>query len=384
MKFVVQIALVLLFLFPNDVWGQEEFNDSVNRDDENFVKASLMIAAPGQVLYSCLGHACLRLECPVYDLDYCFSYESEDVRDRIFTFLSGNLKMGMFSVPFEEYMEQYKSDGRGVHQYELNLPIGVKRELWRLLDEKCAEGAELPYEYLNRGCAQSVMNILREVLVNTDVEWGGWNEKYNQTRREFVDSNLKNYPWTKMALYLIVGTEGDEDCDNFEKVVVPNDLVDILQHSSIDGKKIIDAQYQEIVPFAEEEKAGFFSPMVVALICLVLAIANRWLKWQPIDWALLAIQTTVGLFLTYLIFFSSLPCTEWNWLIVPFNPLPLLLWKWRRWWSLPFALILLGWIIMMIISSHKLVDTAYLVTAFAFVVMYLGIGNVSKLTNIKR
>ena len=102
------------------------FHDNVNRTAEDFVIASLVVADPGTVLYSVLGHACIRLQCPAFGMDYCFSYESEDVRQRVFSFLAGKLMMGLFAIPIEDYCALYREDGRGVYEYKLNLPIEKK------------------------------------------------------------------------------------------------------------------------------------------------------------------------------------------------------------------------------------------------------------------
>lgn len=331
-----------------------------------------MIADPGGVLYSCLGHACLRLECPTFGLDYIFSYESEDVKEKVFTFLSGNLKMGMFAIPLQEYLDEYIKEQRGVRQYRLNLPIDVKRDLWRILDEKCAEGANLPYDYLVRGCAQSTLNVLLQALDTTTVEWGTWPDKYNQTRREFVDSNLDDYPWTKIELYTLVGSESDEECSNFEKVVIPNDLLELLQNAKINGTPIITEAPKQLIPSTKETKTdSWFTPLTLSLFLLLLSLISFFIKKPYIDLIFLAIQTILGLFLTYLVVLSSLPCTEWNWLLIPFNPLPLFFWKWRKHWALPFALILVTWEAVMLLSSHQLTDSAYIVLTFALILMYL-------------
>ncbi|MBQ4138143.1 MAG: hypothetical protein II592_01175, partial [Muribaculaceae bacterium] len=36
-------------------------------DSSNFVTASLLIASPGEALYSSYGHCALRMECPVHN-----------------------------------------------------------------------------------------------------------------------------------------------------------------------------------------------------------------------------------------------------------------------------------------------------------------------------
>lgn len=370
MRNIIYLLTLLFSLCPSFALAQGELGDSIDRDDADFVKAYLIVASPGDLLYSTLGHACLRLNCPSYDLDYCFSYESEDVRDRTMAFLAGELKMGMFAIPAKDYISDYKKDGRGVHEYELNLPIAVKRELWRLLDLKCSEGATMPYEYLNRGCAQSTFSILREALENTDVKWPVGGAKYEYSRREFVDANLGNYPWTKAILYLLVGSEADEDCGFYEKIVVPSDLVDVLQRTSIDEMPIITGEYHELLPFPKERKASWFTPMLLTIMLLLLSIANKLVKLKFVDWTLLLIQFTIGLFLVYLVLISDLPCTTWNWLLIPFNPLPLLFWKWRNVWSWSFFAIIVAWIIYVLFASHKLVDNAYIVLACAMLPLF--------------
>ena len=84
---------------PSVAVSNEGFHDGIDRDAPDFVIASLLIMVPGDELYSCAGHAVLRMECPSFNLDFCFSYESESVREKILTYFRGKLKMGMFAVP---------------------------------------------------------------------------------------------------------------------------------------------------------------------------------------------------------------------------------------------------------------------------------------------
>ena len=132
------LYIVLLFLAPMVVWAQEMsvaernaahgFNDTIDRMAEDFVTVSLVVCDPDEVLYSTLGHAALHLECPIFDLDYIFSYESENVRDKIWTFMKGGLKMGMFAMTPDEFLESYRESGRGVREYKINLSPEQKQE----------------------------------------------------------------------------------------------------------------------------------------------------------------------------------------------------------------------------------------------------------------
>ena len=305
--------------------GQENSDSIV---DENFVIASLVLADPGDYLYSAVGHVGLHMECPEHQLNYVFSYESEDARHKVLSFLAGNLKMGMFAIPFEEYLDIYRSEGRGVRQYTLNLPIEVKRNLWLILDNHMLEGASLPYDYINRGCAYSTLTMLKECLDTIPIRYGSWPETFNNlTRREQVRKQMDNYPWSCSFLHLVGNGILDFDCSNEEKVILPTDLVYVLQHASVHGQQLLSDEAKVLLPSNYHPKAHWCSPMMVAIVLLIIALICLFIKSSIMDYVLLILQTFLGIITTYLIFFSSLVCTEWSWLIVPFNPLPLILWK---------------------------------------------------------
>ena len=60
------------------------FNDTIDRLAPDFVKVSFCMADPTDQTQDYLGitgHAFLRLQCPVFGLDYCFSYESEKIKE---------------------------------------------------------------------------------------------------------------------------------------------------------------------------------------------------------------------------------------------------------------------------------------------------------------
>ena len=103
---------------------------------------------------------------------------------------------------------------------------------------------------------------------------------------------------------------------------------------------------------------------------VAVAIGGFFIKNPAVDWLFLAIQSLAGLFFTYLVSASGLPTSCWNWLLIPFNPLPLVLWHWRRYWAWGFVAVLLAWEACMLLSPHQLIDHAYLVIVLAYVVFY--------------
>ncbi len=365
-------AALMVLSFTCSQFAAERFADGVNRNDPNFVTASLLVIGPGEELFSCAGHACIRLECPTFELDNCFSYESESAKDKVLTFFAGKLKMGMFAVPTKEFLKQYSEQGRGVRQYRLNLPPSVKQKLWKHMDDLVAQGANLPYDYVARGCAWSVLGCIRAALMPETMEHPTWSEKYQQTRREIIGAAISDFPWTRFALHAIVGADVDFGERTLEKVVLPEDIVEYLQGAKAYGQPVLSTEYATLLEQRTPPSAtGWFTPIVAAWMLVIFSIVNLFLKKPFLDWLFLGMQSIAGGFFTYMVVFSSLPATSWNWLVIPFNLLPLVFWKWRRKWALPFAGLLLAWEVGMLCAPHRLTDPAYVVIVLAFVLLYL-------------
>ena len=111
------VLLCFIGLINANVVRADQPTDSLQQElwqQPDFVRAYYVVAEPGGALYSIFGHACLHLVCPAYDLDYFFSYESEEASKKVLTFLSGNLQMGMAAVDPEAYLSGFEKDGRGV------------------------------------------------------------------------------------------------------------------------------------------------------------------------------------------------------------------------------------------------------------------------------
>jgi hypothetical protein len=350
------------------------FNDNIDRTAEDFVIASLLVADPGTVLYSVLGHACIRLQCPAFDLDYCFSYEAEDVSQKVLSFLAGNLQMGLYAIPVEEYCEQYRKDGRGVYEYKLNLPVEIKQELWRVLDEHVEEGQKLPYDYYHRGCAITIVDFVKEALGELDIVYDKSLYELQPTARELCIENSQQSLWVQFVALFLVGNEADISLVGEKQLIIPTDLVDAWQKATVNGKPLLASKPAVLVEGEPQVNDGWFTPMVLAIILLVLSIANLFWSRPYFDWVMLTAQTLVGCGMTYLIFFSDLCCTEWNWLVIPFNPLPAIFWKWRKYWALPYAGVLAVWCVAMTaitIWGHARVNWSHIVLVLSFAVILL-------------
>ena len=344
-----------------------ERQDTVNRLSDDFIRASLMIAAPGDMLYSILGHACFRLQCSAYGLDYCFSYESENVAHRVGHFLTGDLKMGMFAIPTEEYLQMYADEKRGVWEYPMHLPPMVKQRLWRVLDEHVMEGASLPYDHIHRGCAIACVHILHEALDTIPILYTSFSEDLQRCTMRELFYNNSPHGWNLFFCMTLVGGEVDKQFPPEEKLIVPADLARTWQSAMVGDKTLLTEQVTLLPDTPRKE--FLVPPLCVFVLLLLLAVGNLWITSQWVDYGMLALQTLMGILMTYLVLFSSLPGTEWNWLIIPFNPLPALFWHWRKYWSAGWSVVLGIWCIAMLLAPHRLVCCEHILWVVSFILI---------------
>ena len=363
---LLHIILCLLLLAP--VQAQDTLQ--VNRDAEDFVTASLLVAAPGDMLYSILGHACLRMQCPTFNMDYCFSYENEGFEGNIGKFLCGNLKMGMTAVPTQEYLQYYAGTQRGVWEYELNLPIAVKRELWRVLDNRLMEGIYLPYDYLKRGCAIACVKAVKEALDTLSITYAPFPHNIDQHTFWEIYYHYAHKGWDMFwCATMIGGGVAQQEFPAEQNLIIPAQLAEVWQEATVCGVPLL-SEATQLLPNTLRQYT-WFTPLVAAIVMLVLSMLNLFWKKPYWDWAMLLLHTLMGCLLIFLTLFSTLPGTEWNWLIIPFFPLPALLWRWRSKWALPYAALLFCWCIGVLVPQHQLVMYAHLLWVISFTLILI-------------
>lgn len=370
-----------LLLIPFVCMGQEADSLTLARQDslaitesDDFVKASIFVATPSNVLYSCAGHTGIRMQCPHYDLDVVYTYESESVMSHMLTFLMGGLKMGMTSVPTEKMLSGYGSVGRGITEYPLNIPLDKRKILWQYLDGKVAEGMSHSMGSIEKGCAFSTLRAIQTAILPDTLSFGKWDEKFfKKTRRTLLGDRISGFPWNRFVIFSFASTEMDQPCTVINKLLIPADVIDVLSKTKLNGQLLLGSAKIIVPQTVVSKEKIWLTPMMIACFLLLLAVVSCFGLQRTISYIFLALQSAGGFLMVSVLFFSTLPCTGFSWLLIPFNPLPLLLWRWRRWWLLPFGLVCCVWsIVMFAHKENPLVDPAHIVLVFSLAVNYVG------------
>ncbi len=368
--------VLLLALLPLRLLAQVD-TAAIMHPSEDFVTASVCIASAGDATYASFGHACLRLQCPSAELDYVYSYEAEAADENLYKFFAGKLKMLVMAVPTRMYVAQYVREGRGVREYKLNLPIRVKQRLWQQMDERLTY-SPVPHDYVNNGCAISLLRWLEDAIGKDSIEYAPWPEKYKCSRAELTYDSITN-DWSRFMLStFIAGDIHRMDIENTRKMLLPTQLIEVLQGAKAFGQPIVTDEYETLLEARRAPQHSTITPFMVAVFILLISLLNLRLHNVWLRWAVVLPCLLIGTFVSYLVLFSALPCTEWSVLVIPFCPLPFLFWKWRRWWALPYALICIAWIVVVLVFPHRLADNPHIALAAAMAVCNFEISKINK------
>ena len=291
--------------------------------------------------------------------------------------------MGMFSASPDLILDEYRNEGRGVREYKLNLSPTQKQELWRVVDQMIALGVDRPYDYFHYGCAISIVDIVNQAIKPQKIQYNAWPDYFTGTLREigYRSVTKSGFLWNRFALMTLAGSDIDGSLPQERKLIIPEDLVTVWQKATIDGKPLLEPSPRVLVESGNAQVSTWFTPLVVAILLLMLALTSLLSVWMKsinlrlcskvIDYLVFAIQMLMGMVVCYTVFLSPLPCTRWNWLIIPFNILPAMFWHWRKYWALPYAIVIALWCGGMLCAPHRLVEYAHIILALSFSIILL-------------
>lgn len=340
-------------------------NDSVKvlPDSSNFVTASLLVVSPADEFYSSLGHCAIRMECPVKDLDVCFTMQTETSGFKDFLkFLLGINKTSIVPVDAEVFLKNYRDEKRGVWQYKLNLTHSEKKELWRKLENEVMQGNYRSFT-LKNNCVSHTLLTVESALQREDLDFGNLPEVFSHDNGELMRSYLKNMPWAEFFLFTISGTEIEKTYDEdvrfspemIGEVMLQAKIVNLedgsIRPAVIEGKQELSKQQTKVSNSSIKPMMVFGFLLLIVLIVTFCEWVFGWNKLGLVtDEVLFTIQSVLGVLLPLVVIMTGLVDVYWNWYFIPLNPLPLIIYlcfRKREWFGkvyLLYALVLVAFI----------------------------------------
>lgn len=301
------------------------------------VMTSILVAEPGPRIFQVSGHAAIRLQCPDYGLDNVFSFETDD-RGGMAGQILGQARGRFAGIEFGEYCRDFEAEGRGITEYPLNLTDAQTRRLWQILDRSIADRQEHDFNIRWSNCNSRAIEKIIAALRPERIEL---NESVcsrmdNATLlREVVEND---YPWASLLLCSGIGSDADIR-DPWVYRLAPAIMGRAFADAEIvsaDGARrpllsgepaLISASHTDRGHDAPSPRAVASGILVFAVLLSICDLGGRFRRMvHAADVALLCVQTAGAV---ALLFVSAIPAsigTWFNWLFIPFNPLPLIVW----------------------------------------------------------
>ena len=388
---------IILWFIASTTFAFGTEKDGQIADSTRAIVASILLSTPTDVLYSSFGHCAIRMQYPSEDLDYCFSLEMGTGAMDYYEFLSGKGKAAVVAVPTKEYLDSYISEGRGVTEHVLNLTHSEKQLLWKNLDEEMVKPPHLTFNLLNTNCVMMCYLMVKNSLIEEQMDFGQLPEILSHDNGDIIRYNTQDTPWGEFIFMSIFGASSDKHFD-IEYKLSPKMLVDVL-----DKTRFVDKNEASRPAFTGEvtthneatimPKPSWLSPTVFFSILLILVMIVTLLEWKCnlsapakiIDALLLSGQTIFGIILLYMSISANLFGMHWNWYLIPFNPIPLIIWllfhksKSMKLVYLAYTLILLAFLMATPCLSqldipHQLIATSFLIRTISHYVKIKKVG----------
>ena len=278
--------------------------------------------------------------------------------------------MGMFRYQTDGYLEDYRKWNRSVHEYRLNMPPEAEQRLWEIMDNHTTNRISLRHDLNKYGCAITVVRYVKKALDKEPIVYASDPEMEHMTRREIGYRALENMPWLRLSNMIFTDNKADNELPIDEKLIIPADLAEVWQQATFNGQPFATYMGDIVEGAPMDNTKPWFTPIFAAILVLLITIVFAFTRYPYWDWMMLIGQMVYSIHLLFLWIIMPHFSESAYMLMVLFNPLPLLLWRWHRYWALPYAILLATGIIVLACWPHMLVDPAFLVLGTAYVILY--------------
>ena len=271
-------AFFLICIFQN-LFAQ---TDSVSYQETCNLRISLLTCTPGQELYSTFGHSALRVINISAGTDMIYNYGTFDFEDPSFysKFVRGKLLYFVSLDKFENFLQEYIDEKRGITEQVLNLSCTEKDNLLAFLRENAKEENKYyKYDFVYDNCTTRLRDIVFK-NVNAPVITKDIRPKQGITFRNLIHEYLdKSYQyWSELGIDVLLGTPLDKKITNNEAMFLPDYLLKGFDSTFINRKQLVLEKKEILKPFVQENKSFLLSPFIIFAILFVVIGAIGFFK----------------------------------------------------------------------------------------------------------
>lgn len=269
------------------------------------------------------GHCSLRVQDAGQHIDVVFNFGSYSERQSFFAYkiFLGTVISYLGGESFKEFADRYKSNGRGINEYYLNLHPQQKQSLWEELNRILISGDRFyKFKVPTDNCSTQLRDVLFKQC-NWDKETFD-SRPVQQTYRDVEHADpLENY-WLHLLFNLVNGPKADRTISLYQAAFYPDGLIALLKEVHQDNQPVLMVSHKVFSPTVfkgEPDKAVhicLFSFLLLTAIILTYLQLKKGKQFLWFDRCLLFISGILGCFLLSLLLCSEIETLNSNYNIL--------------------------------------------------------------------
>lgn len=324
---------------------------------QDSIRISLLSCSPGTELYSIFGHSAFRIKNYSSGQDLVYNYGTFNFNDKNFylKFLRGKLNYYLSVTRFDRFMYEYTAENRSVYEQVFSMDDVQKDKLYNDLKKNAMpENRAYKYDFFWDNCSTRMRDMIQSQYSDS-LKYPLFNVK---TFRSYLHDYLKDQPWSRFGIDLILGLPCDAPAGTREAMFLPLEMMKAYD-STFHQDRLIASHSSEILSAVDQvTKKNIFTPLLVSILILLFSLILMYFKKIELWGNLIFILTGLaGCILFFLWFLSDHLTTKNNLHFIWSNPLLLLF---------PFRHSIFTYRQTQILSTIYFVGLIFLVLTFPF------------------
>ena len=300
------VLFILLFSIANYSFGQ-----SIQLSKNTQV--SVLTCGTGNESYSLFGHTAIRVHDTVNGIDVVYNYGAFDFNTPNFVmkFIKGDLQYFAVADSYPDFINQYQYEKRSVYEQELNIPSSLKQKLFDNLNTSLASGESYyTYKFIDKNCTSMVVDIINKTLDTTAIVK---NADTDITYRTILYPYFDNHFYEKLGTSIIFGKKVD---GLGTQLFLPFELQKSLKKVTFQNHPLAQ-ENKTLLEFENEVPDSWWNNIYTYILFLgFMVLINK----KSIDLFYLILIAVMGMFFTFVGFYSSHLELGYNYNILLFNP----------------------------------------------------------------
>jgi len=276
-------------------------------------QVSILTCGTGNESYSLFGHTAIRVRDTANALDVVYNYGAFDFNTPNFVmkFIKGDLQYFAVAHSYPDFISQYQYEKRSVYEQELNISASLKQKLFDNLNTSLASGeSHYTYKFIDKNCTSMVVDIINKTIDTTAIVK---NTDTDITYRTILYPYFDNHFYEKLGTSIIFGKKVD---GLGTQLFLPFELQKSLKkvyyqnHPLAKENKTI-LEFDKEIPFS-----WWNNPYTYVVFLGFIVLINK----KSIDLFYLILMAIIGMFFTFVGFYSSHLELGYNYNILLFNP----------------------------------------------------------------